>query len=260
MNVADVRYERHERIGHIVLDRPAKLNALTDGGIINLREALEAFDDDDEAWVGIISGEGRAFCSGADVRQRQARPPEEIARLGGLQPRNANLREVFNTQIRMKPIIAAVHGMVLGAAVRIALHSDLLVASEGTIFQVTEVARGVDAVGFWILISDRVGTTFADDVCITGRRWLADEPAAQRLLTCLASPGEHLKVAEELASKILQNPPLAVRNIVRARRARIERLEHEGKIQADRSLLFTEDFRESVQAFLEKRPPVYKGK
>src|SRR5262249_45113142 len=147
-----------------------------------------------------------------------------------------------------------------GAAVRIMLHCDLVVASEGTSFQVTEVARGVDALGYWLLIADRAGTTFADDVCLTARRWMAEEPNSRRLFTCLAAPGEHLTIAEELAAQILQNPPLAVRNVVRARRARIERIELEGRAMEDRSLPFTDDFRESVSAFLEKRPPVYRGR
>ena len=150
--------------------------------------------------------------------------------------------------------------MVVVVQVRGEGRDGLLVAAEGTIFQVTEVPRGVDAVGFWTLLADRVGSAFADDVCVTGRRWYAEEPAGKGLLTRLAPPGQHVGVAEELAEMVLANPPLAVRNVVRARRARLAALELESEHQADRTLVLSEDFREAVKAHLEKRPATFKGR
>jgi enoyl-CoA hydratase/carnithine racemase len=257
--MSEVRYERDGRIGYITLDRPEKLNALTDDGILDLRRACEAFDDDPDAWVAIIHGEGRAFSSGADVQQRQNRTPEEIRALGGLARRGASIKDSFSGQMHNKPVVAAMHGFVLGAALRLALHCDLLVASEGTQFQVTEVPRGIDAAPFWLLLADRVGTAFADDVCITGRRWLAEEASERGLLARLAPAGDHLAVARQVADQVLENPPLAVRAIVRNRRSRIDQVEATGRIQADRSLFQSADFRESVQAFLGKRKAQYRG-
>src|SRR5215471_18187551 len=77
-----VQYEQRDGIGYVTLDRPEVLNALNDDVIKQLREALFMLDDDDDAQVGILSGSGRAFCSGADIKQRQMRPVEELARLG----------------------------------------------------------------------------------------------------------------------------------------------------------------------------------
>jgi enoyl-CoA hydratase/carnithine racemase len=258
--MADVRYERTGKIGRITFDRPAKLNALTDDGLDDLRNCLYQYDDDDAAWVAIISGNGRAFTTGADVRQRQNRPVEEIRKLGGLQPRGNGFREGILGHVKMKPIIGAVHGYALGMGLRIAMYCDLLVASEGTLFQVTEVPRGVDAVGFWMLLADRVGSAFADDVCVTGRMWRAEDATGKGLLTRLAPAGEHLAVAEELAEMVLGNPPLAVRNVVRARRARLARIELESEQQADRTLVLSEDFREAVRAHLEKRPATFNAR
>lgn len=256
----DVVYRRTGRIGHITFDRPSKLNALTDSGIQDLQNALFAFDDDDEALVAIVAGNGRAFSTGADVNQRQNRPPEEVKRLGGLQPRGVGFREGFFGQIRMKPLIAAVHGYALGMGMRIAMYCDLMVAAEGTVFQVTEVPRGVDAVGFWMMLADRVGAAFADDVCITGRKWFAEDPIGRTMLTRLTPPNGHLDAAEELAEMVAANPPLAVRNIVRTRRGHLAEVELRGEHQADRSLVLSEDFREAVRAHLEKRPPVFHGR
>jgi enoyl-CoA hydratase/carnithine racemase len=256
----DVIYERTGRIGRITFDRPAKLNALTDWGIQDLAAALYAFDDDEDAWVGVVSGNGRAFSTGADVNQRQNRTPEEIKKLGGLQPRGIGFRDGFLGQVRMKPLIAAVHGYALGMGLRIAMYCDLFVAAVGTTFQITEVPRGVDAVGFWMLLADRLGSAFADDVCVTGRRWMAEEPESRALFTRLAPSGEHLAVAEELAEMVASNPPLAVRNIIRARRAHLAQIELDSEAHADRTLVHTEDFREAVRAHLERRPPVFHGR
>lgn len=258
--MADVTYERTGRIGRITFDRPAKLNALTDSGINDLRDALYAFDDDEDARVGIISGNGRAFTTGADVNQRQNRSQEEIRKMGGLQPRGVGFHDGFFGNIRMKPLIAAVHGYALGMGLRIATNCDLFVAAEGTVFQITEVPRGVDAVGFWMMLADRAGRAFADDVCVTGRKWLAEEPRSQSLFTRLAPAGKHLEVAEELAEMVAANPPLAVRNIVRVRRNHIARMDLDSDALADRTLVHTDDFREAVKAHLEKRTPVFHGR
>lgn len=254
--MTEVRYESRGRIGYIVLDRPEKLNALTDQGFLDFRLAMDEFDDDEEAWVAILYGVGRAFSSGADVGQRQNRSPQEIRRLGSLRGhRDADITTAFSTQRHCKPIIAAVHGYAIGGALRMALHSDAIVAAAGTVFQVTEVARGVDAGLFWRLLSDRMGTGFADKVCLSGRRWSPEDPWAVGFATETTEPGKHLEAAEALAAEILRNPPLAVRAIVRTRRARIQQSELDARNALDRSLILSEDFRESVRAFVEKREP-----
>jgi enoyl-CoA hydratase/carnithine racemase len=257
--MTDVSYELTGRIARVTLDRPVKLNAFTDDMVAELRSAFDRFDDDDEAWCAIVSGNGRAFSSGADVRQRQDRTSDEIARLGGLHARGASIRGVLAGQTRMKPVVAAVHGYAFGAGLKLALYCDQLVAAEGTQFQVTEVSRGLDSTDVWFMLSDRVGSQFASDVCVTGRRWQADEPAAVGFATRIAPVGTHLAVAEELAAQIVTNPPLAVRSVVRARRLRLAELELASSRQADRSLVHSGDFRESVKAYLEKRVPVYRG-
>ena len=257
--MTDVSYELTGRIARVTLDRPAKLNAFTDDMVAELRSAFDRFDDDDEAWCAIVSGNGRAFSSGADVRQRQDRTSDEIAKLGGLHARGASIRGVLAGQTRMKPVVAAVHGYAFGAGLKLALYCDQLVAAEGTQFQATEVSRGLDCTDVWFMLSDRVGSQFASDVCVTGRRWQADEPAAVGFATRIAPVGTHLAVAEELAAQIVTNPPLAVRSVVRARRLRLAELELASSRQADRSLVHSGDFRESVKAYLEKRIPVYRG-
>ncbi len=255
-----VQYRREERIAYITLNRPEKLNAFSDEMSQALFNALYQFYDDEEAWIGIISGSGRAFCSGADVKQRQLRPTEEMRRLGGPAGREGNIRQPFFRPPVGKPIIAAMHGYVYGAGLRIALYCDLTVAAKGTKFQVTEVPRGIDGIPFWMMLTERGGGTFADDVCITGRVWEAEEAYQRSLLNRLAEPGEHMSEAVKLAEAVLKNPPLAVRAVVEARRSALEVIDRNAYSVRPRHLHMSEDFRESARAFVEKRKPVFHGR
>lgn len=258
--MALVEYKRQDSIGHITLNRPEKLNAISDEMSLALCDALYQLYDDDDAMVGIISGNGKAFSSGADVKQRQLRPQSEMKKLGGPSAREGNIRHPFFKPPQAKPVIAAMHGYVYGVALRIALYCDLTVASKGTKFQVTEVARGIDAIPFWMMLTQRGGGVFADDVCFTGRTWLAEEAYRHNLLNRLTEPGEHMAEAESLAREILNNPPLAVRAIVEARRSALEEIDAKAYAMRPRSLHLSEDFRESALAFVEKRKPVYRGR
>jgi len=255
-----VEYAREGQIAHITLNRPEKLNAVSDEMSLALCNALYSFYDDDEAMVAILAGNGRAFCSGADVKQRQLRPREELQKLGGPSAREGNIRHPFFRPPQAKPVIAAMHGYCYGVGLRFALYCDMTVASKGTKFQVTEVVRGIDGIPFWMMLTQRGGGVFADDVCFTGRTWTAEEAHRVNLLTRLAEPGEHLTAAKLLAEEVLNNPPLAVRAIVEARRAALEEIDAKAYAMRPRTLHLSEDFRESALAFVEKRKPVFRGR
>ena len=255
-----VQYRQQDAIAHIVLNRPEKLNAFSDDMSKALAQALYQFYDDEEAMVGIVSGNGRAFCSGADVKQRQLRSAEEMKKLGGPAGREGDIRPPFFKPPVGKPLIAAVHGYVLGAGLRIQLYCDLTVAAKDAKFQVTEVARGINGVPFWMMLTQRGAGSFAEDVCMTGRMWSAEEGMRYNLINRLAEPGEHVAEAEKLAREVLKNPPLAVRAIVETRRSALEEIDVRAYALRPRGLHLTEDFRESARAFVEKRKPVYKGR
>ena len=258
--MALVEYKEQGGIAYITLNRPEKLNAFNDDLGAAFNDALFQLNDDANARVGIISGNGRAFCSGADVRQRQMRAKEELEKLSSPAGRAANLRDPFFRSANNKPLIAAVHGYVYGLAVRIALYSDLLVAARDAKFQITETPRGLDSTAFWMLLVNMGCGAFANDVALTGRTWSAEEADKHGMLTRLCEVGEHVKVAEELAHSILKNPPLAVRAVVAARRSMLNEIDVKAQAVGGKGLHLSEDFRESASAFLEKRKPVYKGR
>ena len=258
--MALVEYKEKNGIGYITLNRPDKLNAFSDEMSASLATALYQLNDDSNARVGILSGNGKAFCSGADVKQRQLRTREEFDKLGGPAGRGVGYRDAIFKASHPKPIIAAVHGYALGLGLRLTLYADIVVASKGTKFQITEVPRGISGVAFWMLLAQAGQGVFATNVAVTGRIWLAEEAVARGLISQLSEPGQHMHDAEQLAKEILKNPPLAVRAIVEARRLAIEELEVKAYGIRPRGLHLSEDFRESALAFVEKRTPVFKGR
>lgn len=256
-----VEYRTHDRIAFVQLNRPEVLNALSDDSVRQLRAALLRFDDDERAEVAILSGSGRAFCSGGDVRQRQLRPIEDMRRLSRGQPRDARVQDLFFGFTNHKPIVAPVHGYAVGAGVRLAFTSDLLVAAERTRFQITETPRGLDPTQLWTLVQERAGAAFATEVVLTGRFWTAEEALERGAVDRIALEGRHLELAEALVrDEILPKAPASLRALVEARRAVLETAQLEATLRGPRNLHLTEDFRESATAFVERRQPVFRGR
>jgi enoyl-CoA hydratase/carnithine racemase len=253
-------YEPKGHVCLITLNRPQILNAVSDELAEELNDALFEFDADPDLWVGILSGAGRAFCSGADVRQRQMRPREELVRLGGpvgRRARGAGLSETVN----WKPVIAAVHGYALGAGYALMQACDIAVAAEGTRFQITEVQRGLGGAQHWAATWFWTGSRFANEVALTGRMFAAEEALQHGMINRVVPTAELMTTAEDLAVQISQNPPLSVRSNVRVMRHFVHEMEREALFyQQGQRLHLTEDFQESATAFLEKRPPVFQGR
>jgi enoyl-CoA hydratase/carnithine racemase len=256
-----VRYEREGRVAQIILNRPEKLNALNDSITADLKAAFRVFDADPDAWVGVLRGAGRAFCSGADVKERHLRPREEVARDGGGPGLGVNdLNTLMYQTANWKPVVAACHGYVIGSGVRLALGCDLVVAEEDTVFQVNEVQRGIQSSRLWATMSTRGSGSFANEVALTGRRFSGREAFAAGLLNRCVPRGEHLAAALELAGRIAENPPLGARATVRTIRFALERMEREMAALTDGYRLYlTHDFQEATRAFVEGRKPVFRG-
>lgn len=257
-----VKYEARDGIGYITLNRPDKLNAISDDVQRQLKEAFLYFDLDPEAQVGIVSGAGRAFSSGADVKQRQMRPASELNAFGLWSP-DTRRRDLYYDQVNFKPVIAAVHGYALGAGLGLALRADVLIAEKTAKFQVTEIPRGLGGSGLWAMLRFRGLTSFADEIAMTGREFTGEEGAAKGVVNIATAPGEHLAAAEEYAVGLKKNPPLSVRTTVRARRWQMEQIDREVQVLSEPrpSLHLTEDFKEAVSAWAEKRPAApYKGR
>lgn len=252
-----VTYECKDRVAKITLNRPHKLNAFDDDMVKSLMAALHRFDMDDEAHTAIIHGNGRAFCSGADVKARQLRSHEDLKQKGGPSGQDAKSTDIFTRSINWKPVIAAVHGYAVGLGTGLALEADMVVAEAGTKFQITETPRGLAGSGKLMnLMAYRGLGSFATEVTLTGRFFTAEEALAAGVIDRVAPPGRFLDVAQDLAAAINRNPPLAVRASVMQRRWEIEDRRRQSLRYAGLTKLYlTEDFAEATRAFVEKRPP-----
>ncbi len=218
-----IRYEVRDRIAHITLSRPEKHNALRDEDIEELTERLVDFDCDESADVGILSGEGRSFCAGVDVKARLLVAADAGVR-GQYRPSEG---DAFLRCVNWKPIIAAVHGYVMGHAMGTAMMCDFIVAADDALFQATEVTLGIPLAGMWAHFAYVAGPTFASDVVMTGRRFGPEEAHRAGLVLAVTGENEHLAAAEQLAATLLGNSQAAVRELVRCRRSLLaEHLQH----------------------------------
>ena len=197
MKFQTVLYEPQPPICHITLNRPEKLNAASDQLVEEVNDALFEFDADPELQVAIVSGAGRAFCSGADVKQRQLRSREELRRLGG--PAGRRSRELSLVDaVNWKPVIAAVHGYALGLGYMLAMTCDLVVAAEGTKFQIREVQRGLASGQHWVATWFWTGSRFANEIALTGRMFTAEEGLQHGMINRVVPAGDVMAAAEAL--------------------------------------------------------------
>ena len=206
MDFETILYETRDGIAYITLNRPKVLNALNDTMNRELIDALREFDIDDRAMVAILSGADRCFSSGADVKQRQLRPREELARLGG--PAGAKASDGalgLGRSVNWKPVIAAVHGYAIGVAFSMAMECDLIVAAENTQFQITEVSRGLGAPQHWVKAWFWGGGRFATQVALTSRFFSAEEAYRFGMVNSVVPNDRLIPEAENLAREIMAN-------------------------------------------------------
>lgn len=248
-----VRYTREGRVAWITLNRPDKLNAFTDQMVRDLESTLRRFDLDDEARVAVLTGAGRAFSSGADVKERQARSPEEMAKLPSPEAWDADSTQLMTRSVNWKPVVAAVRGYALGMAMGLAMECELIVAAEDARFQVTETARGLAAARYWAQLAWRCGEGFATKVALTSAFVSAQEAKAVSLVQECVPADELEMAASRVAEQFAAIPPLAARALVRARRRRIRDINEWARYDSElHRLHLSRDFGASVGSFLQE--------
>jgi enoyl-CoA hydratase len=242
----------------ITLDRPEVLNALDSETMRQLVEALERLDADENVRAVVITGAGdRAFAAGADIKEMAEATPVSLT------VANSFARWERIRRIR-KPIVAAVRGYALGGGCELAMACDLIVAAEDAVFGQPEIRIGVmPGAGGTQRLTRALGKAKAMDLILTGGQLSARDAEAHGLVSRIVAREQTLVAALDLASEIAAQPPLAVMAAKEAINRAFE-LSLEAGLEFERRnffLLFaSDDQKEGMAAFVEKRKPSWKGR
>src|SRR3989440_197071 len=244
-------------VGVVTINRPQVRNALNQQTIGELVEALEAYDRDPAVRCMILTGDERAFAAGADISQMA-----DAGAVDMLEDDNAGRWARFRA-IR-KPVIAAVSGYALGGGCELALMCDLIVASETAQFGQPEVKIGViPGAGGTQRWTRTAGKARAMEVVLTGDPVSAADAERMGIVNRVVPVAQYLEAAKELAALIASRPPLAVRLAKEAVNHAYETTLSAG-LDYERRLFYllfaSEDKREGMRAFLEKRPGTFRGR
>ena len=249
--------ETHGHVGLITLNRPQALNALNNQLMTEVMDALEAFDHDDNIGAMVITGNEKAFAAGADIKEMADKSAQEM--------QEADRVAVFG-RIRSveKPVIAAVSGWALGGGCEVALSCDMILASESAKFGQPEINIGViPGAGGTQRLTRAVGKALAMEVILNDRKLTAQEAYQFGLVNRVVPVSDYLNEALKLADEIASRAPLAVRAAKKMINAAYESSLTDGLVeeqQAFYDLFNSEDQKEGMKAFVEKRKPEWQGK
>ena len=255
-----VRMERSDRIATITIDRQKKLNALNPDVVRELGEAFRSLEDDQEILGVILTGAGeKAFVAGADIGVLAQMTPTggvEVSRQG---------QEVFRAiETFPKPVLAAVGGYALGGGCELALACHMRIASENARFGLPEVGLGIiPGYGGTIRMARLVGLGRAVQMTLTGDMVGAEDAESMGLVTQVVPRDELLQRARELMGRVVKNGPVALRMALESVYHAVDATTEDA--QRFESSLFgllaaTDDMKEGMKAFQEKRDPEFKGK
>ena len=252
MSAADeaVLTERRGRVLLITLNRPEAMNAINGALSHGLVAAVEQLDGDAGLTAGVLTGAGRGFCAGMDLKA--------FSRGEDIGP----LMQFVRTGTR-KPLIGAIEGFALAGGLELALTCDLLVAARGAKLGIPEVSVGLfAAAGGLLRLPSRVGYGKAMEMAITADPITAEEAFQYGLVVRLAEPGAAVTTAMELAERVARNAPLAVaasKQLVAKAPGATEDEFWELLKQHYASVFGSNDSKEGPRAFAEKRPPEWTG-
>lgn len=257
MTYNNILVEQRGKVGLVTLNRLAAMNALNAGILQELLQALQAFDQDETVGAMVIAGSERAFAAGADIKAMVDSSVTDML--------TGSFVEIFDDLRKIrKPIIAAVAGYALGGGCELAMACDMIVAAENARFGQPEVTIGViPGAGGTQRLTHAVGKAIAMEMVLNNRTLSAEEAHQHGLVNRVVPKESCLKEALALAAQVADRAPLAVRLGKEVVNQAFELSLTEG-LQAERRsfymLFASQDQKEGMQAFVEKRKAEWKGK
>ena len=265
MEYESIRYEVEDRVATITLNRPEQLNALSPAMIRELREAYARAEADADVWLLLVTGNGRAFCTGADVTEipDDGRVVYDEPYLSTFPQWEAPQEGTPPFRTMTKPVLVAVNGLCCGAGLDWVTTGDIVIASDRAEFFDPHVSIGLVAGRESVRLARALPTHIAMRMALMGRH---ERMSAQRAyeLGLVSEVVEHdrlIERARELAARVNRNAPLAVRGTRLAIRRGLDLPMHEAEIMAEafrERVVRTDDAKEGPRAFVEKRDPVWR--
>ena len=247
-----VMYEKKGHIAYITLNRPERLNALGSELGQQLREAEDDFATDEDAWIAIYTGVGRAFCAGRDLKEVAGQDSQS----------GSNMPQARRTSIEHnKPTIAAVNGLAYGGGFEHALGCDIRICSDNATFALAEAKVGLCPPSAMFILPRLVGKSNAMWLLLSGEPISAEEAFRMGIITRIVPLPELLPTATQMAEILCENAPLAVRAIKQVTTLGMEvPLDYARRLGQGliRSVWGSEDAAEGAKAFVEKRKPVWR--
>lgn len=261
-----MRVERDEDgVVVVTFSVPKTLNSMTARFVDELGDVLEELGRDVTVRAIVLTGEGRGFSSGHDLAE-MAGDTESLSIPAGYEVQNAYARLIVRIKETPHPVIAAVNGVAAGGGLAIALAADTRVCSESARFNCAFVRLGISGcdVGMSYLLPRVVGPTLAFEMMMTGRLVAAQEALRNRLVLDVVPDGEVVEAAVRIARDIVRNSPFAIRMTKQVMWANLDAPSLQSAIELENRTqmvcVMTEDAREALGAFVEKRRPAFRNR
>ncbi len=255
--MSTVDFEVREKVAYVTMNRPDKMNAINHDMLEELNQAFNEVKYNPDIWAMVITGNGRAFSTGHDLVEMASERSERPRRIGSATDFYQFLQEIY------KPTISAINGYCLAQGGGIALSCDVRITSDQAQFGWPQVKRGISSTSGPTILAQRIPLNIAMEMLMTGDFISAERALELNLVNKVVPHEDLMDEAEDMVRKIMANAPLAVRSIKEvAMRGLNLRMEDRVRVasllgsQVSRS----EDTKEGLSAFREKREPQWKGR
>ena len=246
LGAAGLRFERRGPIGWCIIDRPHARNAFTPAMYFGIKQAVRLVNTDPDLAALIITGQGDVFAPGGDLGGRSDEGDTPVPDIGH------DILPFLTVRDSRAPVVSAVNGICQAGGLLIAMLSDIAVVSDRATFRVPELLRGIPDATYAAVLPAHVGIAVARDLLLSARKFDAAEALRLGLISRVVPHDQLHEAATQAASEILQTPPIARMHVKRMLNERYGLIDYQTMFWA---LEESEEPREGMTAFMEKRPP-----